>query len=324
MKLTRSSLSRVWRKPVATAAMVTTALTATMTGTHGVAHARGHNPFPPHRKCVGAPGGIKCINIRTWKSNADPKTSPTVILLDGLRATWDRSGWEHDTNVQFLANHGINVVEPVGGDSSFYTDWNGPSVSNGQRYTYKWETFLTRNLPPYLDSLGFSRNYSLVGISMGGGAAFTLTAHHPELFRRAASISGFLHTTQPGFPALLRLAMLSQNGYDLNAMWGPPGSPRWAQNDPYILAPALRGKPLWLSAGTGMPSSRDRNVPADQVFNGAVIEIAAKESAVDFKNRADANGVTNVHYVFPPKGVHNWKYWQDQVWEMQKSNWFRS
>ena len=39
---------------------------------------------------------------------------------------------------------------PVGGKSSFYSDWYGPAAGNGQTYTYKWETFLTQELPAWL------------------------------------------------------------------------------------------------------------------------------------------------------------------------------
>lgn len=45
---------------------------------------------------------------------------------------------------------GLSVVMPVGGQSSFYTDWYQPSKGNGQDYTYKWETFLTNELPTWL------------------------------------------------------------------------------------------------------------------------------------------------------------------------------
>jgi diacylglycerol O-acyltransferase/trehalose O-mycolyltransferase len=54
--------------------------------------------------------------------------APAVYLLDGLRARDDRSGWDIETNVfdQF-AGSGISVVAPVGGRSSFYSDWYGPA-----------------------------------------------------------------------------------------------------------------------------------------------------------------------------------------------------
>lgn len=205
---------------------------------------------------------------------------------------------------------------------SFYTDWEGPSEYNDQKYTYKWETFLSENLPLYLDSLGFSRNYTLVGTSMGGTAAINLVAHHPQLFKRGASVSGFLHMTSPGFADIMRLALLSQNGYDLSDMWGPSGSAQWYANDPYMLIPALQNNPIWIGAGTGMPTDEDHHVPLFDTFNGIVIEMAAKTSAMDFKQKADAYGLSKVHYEFPDAGIHNWNYWQHQVWSMLGNGFF--
>ena len=71
-----------------------------------------------------------------------------VYLLDGLRAQDDYSGWDINTPAfEWYYNSGLSVVMPVGGQSSFYTDWYRPSQGNGQDYTYKWETFLTQELP---------------------------------------------------------------------------------------------------------------------------------------------------------------------------------
>ena len=40
---------------------------------------------------------------------------------------------------------------PVGGQSSFYSDWYKPACGKaGCLPTYKWETFLTQELPAYL------------------------------------------------------------------------------------------------------------------------------------------------------------------------------
>ena len=69
------------------------------------------------------PGRVK---VRSWFK---PGNTRTVILLDGMRAQYDFSGWEINTNVQELVNRGVNVVEPIGGPASFYTDWNAPSNS---------------------------------------------------------------------------------------------------------------------------------------------------------------------------------------------------
>jgi diacylglycerol O-acyltransferase/trehalose O-mycolyltransferase len=56
---------------------------------------------------------------------------------------------------------------PVGGKSSFYSDWYQPAVGNGQTYTCKWKTFLTKELPAWLAPNG----NAAVGLSMGPIAA---------------------------------------------------------------------------------------------------------------------------------------------------------
>ena len=71
-----------------------------------------------------------------------------VYLLDGLRARDDNSGWDIETAAfENYYQSGLSVVMPVGGMSSFYTNWQGPAVGNGTTYNYQWETFLTSELP---------------------------------------------------------------------------------------------------------------------------------------------------------------------------------
>ena len=52
---------------------------------------------------------------------------------------------------------------PVGGQSSFYTDWYQPACGNNGCQTYKWETFLTAELPQWLSAEK--------GVSTNGNAA---------------------------------------------------------------------------------------------------------------------------------------------------------
>jgi Putative esterase len=55
-----------------------------------------------------------------------------VYLLDGLRARDDNSGWDIETPAfEYYYESGVSVVMPVGGMSSFYTNWQAPS--GGQR-----------------------------------------------------------------------------------------------------------------------------------------------------------------------------------------------
>ena len=47
-----------------------------------------------------------------------------VFLLDGLRAQDDASGWDINTAAfEWFYQSGVSVVMPVGGQSSFYSDW---------------------------------------------------------------------------------------------------------------------------------------------------------------------------------------------------------
>ena len=59
-----------------------------------------------------------------------------VYLLDGLRARDDNSGWDIETAAfESYFESGLSVVMPVGGMSSFYTNWKGHAVGNGNTNT---------------------------------------------------------------------------------------------------------------------------------------------------------------------------------------------
>ncbi|WP_261777599.1 MULTISPECIES: alpha/beta hydrolase family protein [unclassified Rhodococcus (in: high G+C Gram-positive bacteria)] len=264
------------------------------------------------------------IKSRVWRAK-DGNTSKVVYLLDGLRATPDISGWEHETNAgSFLSDNNINVVQPVGGESSFYTDWYAPSNFNGQRITYKWETFLTKDLPNRLAAgdLNFSRTRNgIVGLSMGGSAALTLAAYHPNQFSYAGSLSGYLNISAPGMREAIRVAMLDAGRYNVDSMWGPPWDPAWLRNDPFVFAPRLRdnGTRVWVSAASGLPGVYDRPASLLDYYNtanGMGLEALALANSRAFQVRMASIGANNVTYSFPGQGTHRWGYWFDQVVQM--------
>src|ERR1700737_2427878 len=77
--------------------------------------------------------------------------SPALYLLDGLRAQDDYNGWDINTPAfEWYYQSGLSIVMPVGGQSSFYTAWYSPACGKAGCQTYKWETFLTSELPQYL------------------------------------------------------------------------------------------------------------------------------------------------------------------------------
>src|ERR1700710_2348003 len=121
--------------------------------------------------------------------------SPAVYLLDGLRAQDDFNGWDINTPAfEWYYKSGLSIVMPVGGQSSFYTDWYRPACGKAGCSTYKWETFLSSELPGYLSSQKSvkSTGRAAVGISMAGASSMNLAIYHPGQFIYAGSLSGYL------------------------------------------------------------------------------------------------------------------------------------
>src|SRR4029079_15430294 len=117
-------------------------------------------------------------NIRVEFQGGGPHA---VYLLDGLRAQDDASGWDINTAAfEWFYQSGLSLVMPVGGQSSFYSDWYRPATGSAGTTTYKWETFLTQELPSYLAAKKGVQptGNAVVGLSMSGGAALILAAYY--------------------------------------------------------------------------------------------------------------------------------------------------
>lgn len=240
-----------------------------------------------------------------------------LYLLDGLRARDDRNAWSFETNaLQQFAGDNVTLVMPVGGQSSFYSDWYSASNFNGQRTTYKWETFLTKELPAFLAGYGVDpKNNAVAGLSMGGSAALDLAAHHRDMFKAAASYSGYLNISAPGMREAIRIAMLDAGRFNVDSMWGPPWSPAWLYHDPFVFAPQLKGLPLYISAASGLPGPYDAPRSAVGVFNTATamgLEALALVNTRAFQLRLATLGVP-AHFDFPAAGTHSWKYWETEL-----------
>jgi diacylglycerol O-acyltransferase/trehalose O-mycolyltransferase len=285
------------------------------------------------------------IKARVFRAH-DGNTHRVVYALDGMRARPDLNGWEIETDIaQTLTAQNINVVMPVGGMSSFYSDWLAPSNfgllgtgsasisaatgsaantgSAGYPHRAGWETFLTSELPNALHArLGFaSTRNGIFGLSMGGSAALTLAAYHPNQFSYAGAFSGFLNPSAPGMPEIIRLAMLDAGNYNADDMWGPPWSPDWLRNDPFVFAPLLKAEHirLFIASGNGLPGPYDHPqnlADAWYTTEGMGLESLALANTGAFRARLNALGYDNVDYFFPPYGVHNWPYWVNDVNQM--------
>jgi len=244
-----------------------------------------------------------------------------VYLLDGLRARDDRNGWDIETGAfGWYDGSGLSVVMPVGGMSSFYTDWYRPAVGNGQTYTYKWETFLTSELPAWLAAnrgVSTSGN-AVVGVSMSGGSALILAAYHPGQFIYAGSLSGFLNPSDGLWPVLIGVAMNDAGGFNATAMWGPPTDPAWRRNDPMLQIGRLvaNNTRVWVYCGNGNPSDLDAGLGSN-LIPAQFLEGLTLRTNRTFQQRYLAAGAGNGVFNFPANGTHSWGYWGGQLQAMK-------
>ena len=254
---------------------------------------------------------VQILLARDWYSQPD-KDFPEVWALDGLRARDDESGWTIETNIEkFYADKNVNVIMPVGGESSFYTDWEEPD--NGKHYM--WETFLTQELVPILDNeFRSNKQRAVVGISMGGTAAMNLAERHSYLFDFVGSFSGYLDTTSTGMPQAIAAAQMDAGGYNAEKMWGEFYSQEWYNHDPKLGIKDLKDMTVYVSAGSGQDDYGQENSVASGPANyaGIGLEVLSRMSTDSFAKRAKSEGV-DVISKLRPSGVHSWDYWQFEM-----------
>lgn len=265
---------------------------------------------------VPSAGMGRNIRVQFLSGGAD---SPALYLLDSMEAGEDFNGWDINTQAfDWYSGSGLSVVMPVGGKSSFYSDWYGPAVGNGGAHTYKWETFLSQELPAWLAANKGVRQTgnAIVGFSMGGSSALTLAAFHPQQFIYAGSLSGFLNlSAQPG---QVSTAMMWNGGFNPEAMWGPPGDPAWARNDPTVQAGRLaaNGTRVWIYCGNGTPTDPALASPDAPIAGLGFLEGFAVESNRAFVDAYIAAGGSNGVFNFPD-GIHSWGYAGQQLLQMK-------
>lgn len=254
---------------------------------------------------------------RDIKVQFQPGGTHGVYLLDGLRAQDDYSGWDINTPAfEEYYQSGLSVIMPVGGQSSFYSDWYQPSQGNGQNYTYKWETFLTRELPSWLQTNKSVSPFgnAVVGLSMAGGSSLILAAYYPQQFPYAAALSGFLNPSEGWWPTLIGLAMNDAGGFNANSMWGPSSDPAWKRNDAMVQIPRLVANHtrIWVYCGNGTPNDLGgSDLPAK------FLESLTLRTNQQFQQNYVAAGGNNGVFNFPADGTHAWPYWNQQLVAMK-------
>ncbi|HEX4559310.1 MAG TPA: alpha/beta hydrolase family protein [Mycobacterium sp.] len=226
-----------------------------------------------------------------------------VVLLDAFNAGDTVSNWVTAGNaMNTLAGKGVSVVAPAGGAYTLYTDWE-------QDGSKQWETFLSGELPDWLAAnKGLAPGgHAIVGASQGGTGALMLAAFHPERFRYAGSMSGFLTPSNTTVNGAITAGMMQWGGVDTRNMWGLPQLGRWKWHDPDVHVQLLADNKtrLWIFS----PATLTASDPA------AMIGYAdqAQGSNRNFYAAYRAAGGSNGHFDFPTGGDHGWSSWGPQL-----------
>ncbi|MQY22262.1 alpha/beta hydrolase [Nocardia macrotermitis] len=261
------------------------------------------------------------VDVQRPADTSTPR--PVLYLLNGSGGGSDGDSWATMTHVlQFLTDKNVNVVQPIGGAWSVYTDWIKDDPTLGRN---KWTTFFTRELPPLIDAaLATDGRNAIAGLSMAGESVFALSIARPGLYRAIASYSGCAQTSDPlGQQEIKTMVSFWGHGNPAN-MWGPDNSPLWAANDPYVHAEKLRGTKIFISAGTGLPGQHDTldspyltygftrtpDTLANQILLGGLIEAGVNACTHHLQERLDQLGIPAT-YDYTATGTHSWGYWND-------------
>ncbi len=307
---------RAWSRRLAVAAMAAAVLPGLVgvVGGSATAGAFSRPGLPVEYLMVPSASMGRDIKVQFQSGGAN---SPAVYLLDGLRAREDYNGWDLETAAfEWYYQSGLSVVMPVGGQSSFYTNWYKPAVGKAGTFTYNWETFLTQELPAYLaaEKQVKPTGSAAVGLSMAGSTALTMAIYYPQQFPYAASLSGFLNLSEGWWPMLVGMSMSDAGGFKSEDMWGPSSDPAWKRNDPMVNIDKLvaNGTRIWIYCGNGTPSGMGgADLPA-KFLEGFTLR-TNKTFQENYIAAGGKNGVFNL----PSNGTHSWGYWGAQLQQMK-------
>ncbi|MVU83924.1 esterase family protein [Nocardia sp. ET3-3] len=269
-----------------------------------------------HLKVYSAAMG-QDIPVDVQRPVDESQPAPNLWMLNGLDGGLGTASWNAQTNaLGFLADKQVNVIQPIGGRGSYYTDWIKDDPQLGRN---KWTTFFTQELPPLLnDALGSTGLNALAGLSTSGTSVLQLAEAAPGLWKSVAAYSGCAQIADPVGKQFLKFAVETWAGGKTENMYGPDDSPLWVANDPVINAEKLRGTQLYISSGSGIPLMKDveyytKAAPGPQgdvnLALGMIIEGGVDACTHNLKNKLDSIDIPAT-YQFDPVGTHYWPYWE--------------
>ncbi|MEU8897254.1 alpha/beta hydrolase family protein [Nocardia sp. NPDC048505] len=256
--------------------------------------------------------------IPVWVSHPGGP-APALYLLNAVDGGETGGPWTQRTDAaRFFADKPVNVVQPIGGRASYYTDWLADDPTIGRA---KWSTFLIDELPPLLENqFGMTGRNAVAGTSMSATSALNLAIEAPGRYQAVGAYSGCPRTEDPMARAYVHY-QLGLYGANATNMWGGPDNPAWAAHDPVRNAELLRGVALYISAGNGAAGVHetladptiggDAGRLADRMLVGGGMETFVRGCATALTDRLAQLGIPAT--VVLRNGTHAWPYWQDDL-----------
>lgn len=239
---------------------------------------------------------------------------PSFYLLPGLKGGQAGLNWMSHSDVKsWFANKHVNVVMPLGGPYSLYTDWDSADPILGVN---KWNTYMTQKLPPLIDKEfhGTGRD-AIGGLSSTGAAALDIAGHAPRRFVATASYSG-CPIRSGAYGGTISTAMIAWAAAPRLTRGACPAMPRGASTIPtptWIVCAASRSSspppPANLAALT---ASATLSSTAGQAFGPAEVEIVANACTQQFTDNA-RRAELDVNRYYTPQGSHSFGLFSHQM-----------
>lgn len=249
------------------------------------------------------------VDVRLPKPGGEP--APTLVMLDGVEAPlysgWfnERSGSDFD---RVLGDENVTVVFPLDANGTWYSDWINDDPQLGRQ---KWETFITKELLPLVESqsdINANGKRAIGGLSMGATGAVQTANQNPDMFNATFGISG-CYSTMNSLGRQTMLVVPQSRGADPKNMWGRHGSAEWRRHDVARNPEGLRNQAVYLSTATGslLLDQYYSDAPVEGLSVGWALEAGTYQCTRDLEKSMKKAGMNHQQVNYRDRGTHNWE-----------------
>lgn len=238
-----------------------------------------------------------------------------IQFLDGIDGG---DGWSA-RSINYVDDDDATIVFPAADPRSFWVDWDNPAPGGKEM---KYETFMTQELPAYLEKEfgvenGGRDRTGIVGLSMGAYSAVNLASRNPGMYRSVLALSGFYNSESLSGRISIDGTALTHGEVNDGQPWQSEASRR--ANNPWANVDKL-DMPVHMAVSTGIPDPRS-NYPLGTTVSGALIETGSLGATVAWDLWSMLHGKNNVHVTYVPVGIHAYDTWINAAFRDQKLYW---